>query len=209
MTLLPVQGGPTVQECSGIVGRRAEPQPVQVAVGAERDADRRVQHRRQDRSVEPLAGLVGELSHHLLEGGGGEPGEQVFAADPGFVQCLGRDRYVAAGEVIGQVDEGVGEVEGVHHALPHRRRVGRAGGDGFRFEGQSVCLGLRDEELPSDLQAFTGYFTTTLTTLERTEPVHHLLGPALLTPPRPVARLPLGAADFRAFGRGLFPHLAR
>ncbi|MCT9138646.1 oxygenase MpaB family protein [Streptomyces violarus] len=71
------------------------------------------------------------------------------------------------------------------------------------------CLGLRDEELPADLQAFTAYFSATLTTLERTEPVDHLLGPAPLTPPRPVACLPLGAAGFQAFGRGLFPHLTR
>lgn len=71
------------------------------------------------------------------------------------------------------------------------------------------CLGLRDEELPPDLDAFTAYFTATLTSLEHTEPVQHLLGPAPLTPPRPVSGLPLAAACFRAFGRVLFPHLTR
>ncbi|MEU2713249.1 oxygenase MpaB family protein [Streptomyces sp. NPDC007205] len=69
------------------------------------------------------------------------------------------------------------------------------------------CLGLREDELPPDLDAFTAYFHATLATLERTTTVQHLLGPATLTPPRPVAGLPLAAACFRAFGRMLFPHL--
>ncbi|WP_407547804.1 oxygenase MpaB family protein [Streptomyces sp. Pv4-95] len=70
------------------------------------------------------------------------------------------------------------------------------------------CLGLREDDLPPDIDAFTAYFRSTLTTLERTTPVRDLLGPLPLTPPRRVADLPLAGACWRVLERLLVPHLA-
>ncbi|MBG0851286.1 DUF2236 domain-containing protein [Streptomyces spinoverrucosus] len=71
------------------------------------------------------------------------------------------------------------------------------------------CLGLRDADLPPDLDAFRSYFDAALTTLERTATVEALLGPVPLTPPQPLADSPVATACWQAVGRALFPHLTR
>ncbi|MFF8610720.1 oxygenase MpaB family protein [Streptomyces sp. NPDC015346] len=70
-------------------------------------------------------------------------------------------------------------------------------------------LGLREQHLPPDFDAFTAYYATMLPILEATPCVEELLGPATLTPPAFVGRSRVGTVCWRTLGRLLFPHLIR
>ncbi len=131
------QGRAAVQQCGGGIGRHLQAQPVQVGVGGERDADRRVQHRRPCRAVQPGAGLVGQAAHQVLELRRGAPGQQVRPAHPGLLQNVLRQRHVATVEVVGEVDEGVREVDRLDGGLPGHGQVRHARGDRLRLGGQA------------------------------------------------------------------------